>query len=131
MIDATLDAGQPQPVCVMTRIRLRGPRSLLGFIWSYQRMRAGLGGVPGLMHVAFLAEGPLTFWIVSIWRNESLMQRWVGDPAHVDAIHHSYQRASETWSGRWRLEEVSSSARRWSASPAMEGEGIRTRSELS
>jgi hypothetical protein len=27
----------------------------------------------------------------------------------------------DSWSGRWRLEAVSSSARRWSKAPAMEG----------
>jgi hypothetical protein len=121
-VDATLGTEQPRPVCVITRIRLRGIRSLVRFVWSYRLLRTALGGVPGLMHVALLAEGPLTYCIISVWRSHGLMRRWVGDPAHVQAIRECYRGASETWSGRWRLEAVSPSARRWSASPAMEGE---------
>lgn len=124
-IDATLGTEHAKPVCVLTRIRLRGIRPLARFLWAYWRLRTTLGGVPGLLHIGLLAEGPLTYHILSVWRGERLMGRWIGDPAHVQAIRECYLGASEVWSGRWRLEAVSPSARHWSAAPAMEGEWIR------
>ena len=72
------------------------------------------------MVVSVLFEGPFTVQIVSVWRTTEFMHRWAGIPEHVHAIHASYAGAREAYSARWRLESVSSSARRWHAAPAME-----------
>lgn len=110
------------PVCVTTRLRLRGPRALLHFLRSYWRVRRTLRDAPGLLYASVSMEAPLTFHILSIWQSEAAMWNWVGIPEHVHAVHAMYGRTREVWSGRWRLQAVSPSARRWSAAPPLEQE---------
>ena len=122
--NVAIDARQTteRPICVMTRVRLRGPWALVRFAWHYRRVRRTLEGVPDIMHVGLLAEGPFTWHMISTWRSAALMQRWAEIPEHVDAVRQTYGHGMtrESWSGRWRLEAVSLSARRWSKAPAME-----------
>jgi hypothetical protein len=117
--------GSAGPVCVTTRLRLRGVRSVVKFLVSYRRVGRSLCGVSGLMHASLLWEGPFTVYIFSVWQSESLMSRWVGVDSHVDAVRSAYRDvAGEAWSGLWRLDFVSPSARRWSSSPAMEAVSV-------
>lgn len=120
-IDGVQIDGTERPVCVMTRVRLRGPWSLIRFVWHYRRVQRTLDGVPGLMHVSLTAEGPLTWHMLSVWRTEEFMGRWANTPEHIDAVRTTYHGLTrESWSGRWRLETVSPSARQWQKAPALE-----------
>lgn len=115
--------GYSGPICVMTRVRVRGLLGFLRFVRYYRRVSRTLDGTPGLIHVGLLAEGPLTWHMLSVWRSEEPMMRWAGVREHVDAVRKTYgtsDMTDESWSGRWRLEAVSPTARRWTRSPAME-----------
>lgn len=61
--------------------------------------------------------------MLSVWRSEAAIERWAVVPEHMATVRQTYGNAMtrENWSGWWRLEWVSASARRWSAAPAMEG----------
>lgn len=120
VIDATLDQERANPVCVMTRVRLSNMRGLIKLLRAYRRTQRSLAGTPGITYAGLLFEGPLTIYMISIWETDTLMRRWVGVPSHVDAVHHSYQWATEIWSGRWYLGAISASAHRWSTAPGME-----------
>jgi hypothetical protein len=113
--------GPTGPVFVLTRLRLRGLWSLVQFIWFYRRLSRTLDGVPGLIHVALLAEGPLTWHMLSVWQDRRSMYQWVGEPEHVHAIRQTYGKwTRESWSARWGLEAVSPTARQWRNAPKME-----------
>lgn len=108
-------------VCVTTRLRFRGLCALVKFLLAYRHVRQDLHGALGLMHVSLVWERPSTVYILSIWRSEELMRRWVGTEAHVSAVRQTYRNLThETWSGLWRLNAVSPSARRWPSAPTME-----------
>ncbi|MGH3450076.1 MAG: antibiotic biosynthesis monooxygenase [Haloechinothrix sp.] len=120
VIDAVLKPEPLEPVCVLTRLHLRGVRALIRFLWSYHRVSRSIRGVPGLMHYGLTIEGPFTVHILSIWESKESMYHWIGTEEHVHAIQRTYGLADERWSARWRLEAVSPSARRWPAVPELE-----------
>ncbi len=118
--------GAPDSICVMTRLRLRSPWELVRFVRSYRRVSKTLTGVPGLLHVSLLAEGPLTWCMFSVWQDENRMGQWIGNPEHVRAVRQTYaDLTTETWSTRWRLEAVSPTARSWAKGRVMEHLGGR------
>jgi heme-degrading monooxygenase HmoA len=105
-------------ICVMTRLRLRNVYSLLRFLRAYRRVSGRARRVPGLVYITLLFGSPLTVYMLSVWQSEESMRRWVGVDEHVMAVRNSPRLASEIWSGRWRLDAISTSAQSW---PALRG----------
>src|ERR1700730_10811739 len=68
--------------CVVTRFELRSAWSLPWMWLSFRRVRAGGGGISGLLRSAFLVESPRVCFIFSIWSGDAAVLE-VGTHVHA------------------------------------------------
>lgn len=99
--------------CVLTRVHLRRPWTMLRMWWLYRQVRVQSRDVPGLRVMRFLVEAPSTFVILSIWDDDaSFLDFGTVVTSHPPAVREALRRSAggrqlEVWSTEWRLHAVS------------------------
>jgi hypothetical protein len=71
------------PLVAITRLRLRGYRYLLPFMWHAGKSAAQAQRSPGYRAGALSSDvRRLTFWTATVWENEAAMQAFRASGAH-------------------------------------------------
>ena len=119
--------------CVITRMRMRRPWHVVIAYRRYRRVRSAAARrrPPGLLKSAFLVEGPLTCFSLSLWDREPQLSAFV--PEHIAVVNTTFgslrecpDGGPELWSTTWQLLGASRNLR-WSGleQPGqVAGEGI-------
>jgi len=88
----------------ITRLRLRSLRFLPGFLrytLAASRQARASGGLLG----GYVANGPkLTFWTVSVWRDDAAMRAFRAGGAHLKAMPKLMHWCDEASVAHWRQE---------------------------
>jgi hypothetical protein len=102
--------------CVITRFQLRSVRDLIRLHRLYRRVRReARQRCSGLLHAAFLVEGPRTFYSFTLWRDDAAIVEFgtVVD-SHIQIARHGLGATfrpelerPEVWSTQWRLHAIS------------------------
>jgi len=111
-----------QVMCVITRI---GLRSIWAMPWMWRafiRVKRDALRIPELKRVAFLLEGPRSFFILSVWSDEAgLVTFGTQVSLHLAAVRQAFASASrhqgrpEVWSTQWSIHAASNNTQ-WNAS---------------
>lgn len=111
---ATGPLSAEEPVCVVTRIKLRKWRAIPGAWRRFRKLhRIGRQEIPGLVEAHVRIRGGATLLIVSIWENELALIRFTTLDAHVNAVRWTIREQGEIWSGVFRLTGTSSMSKPW------------------
>lgn len=71
------------PIIAITRLRLRGFRYLLPFVWRSRQSARQAQRAPGfIMGRLYGDPRHLTFWTATVWESESAMRAYRGSGAH-------------------------------------------------
>ena len=70
----------------VTRLRLRSIRYLPGFVYHTFLSRNQLMRTAGFEEGRLIADGPYTFWTITLWRSAAEMRAWRGAGAHGRAM---------------------------------------------
>lgn len=69
-------------VVSVTRLRLRSWRYLPGFVPKAMRSARQASGAPGFLAGCVLADRRLTFWTLTVWRDEAALRAYTLSGAH-------------------------------------------------
>jgi hypothetical protein len=102
--------------CVITRFQLRSVLDLFRLLHMYRRVRRDARRrCSGLLHAAFLVEGPRTIYSLTLWRDEAaIVQFGTVVDSHIRVAGHGLRATfrpdaerPEIWSTQWKLSAVS------------------------
>lgn len=74
------------PFISVTRLRLRSPWRLPGFIWHAVRSKMQAEKSPGHLSNGVLNDAHLAFWTRSVWKDEASMRAFLLSGAHKQAM---------------------------------------------
>jgi heme-degrading monooxygenase HmoA len=95
-------------ICSATRIRVRGPRQLFGFLRASAVTTLVARRTPGNARTRLLGMPPfLIFHTLTVWESEAAMMNFVSSPQHRVAMA-----GFEEWTERGRFVRFSSETRR-------------------
>ena len=89
------------PFVSVTRLRLRSYRYLSQFAWAAFSSGIQIKRSPGNLQAAYLRESPLTFWTLTIWKDEASMRAFMMSGAHRKAMPKLLNWCDEAALGHW------------------------------
>lgn len=89
----------------LTRLRLRSPRFVPGFIWYAVGSRRQMRRAPGFLEGRLLADRHLAFWTLTAWSDEAAMKRWRNAGEHGKSMGRLKHWCDEAGVARWELAE--------------------------
>jgi Domain of unknown function (DUF3291) len=92
------------PLVSVTRLRLRSLRFLPAFAWYAQRSAHQAKRAAGNAGVLLRKTRGLTFWTMSVWRDEHAMAAFRGAPPHRDAMPRLAHWCDEASVAHWPID---------------------------
>jgi hypothetical protein len=89
------------PFVSVTRLRLRSYRYLPQFLWFAISSGIQVKRSPGNLNAAFLRGSRLTFWTLTIWKDEASMRAFMMSGAHRKAMPKLLDWCDEAALGHW------------------------------
>lgn len=94
------------PFVSITRLRLRAWRFLPAFAIDAVRTNAQVSRAEGFLGGALLPDRRLTFWTMTMWREQGDMRRYIIDGAHLKAMPKLMRWCDEASIVHWDQEDA-------------------------
>lgn len=95
------------PIVSVTRLRLRSIRFLPLFFFHAQRVIAQIRKSEGHLGGAVKSDDNLTYWTITVWRDDIAMRAFAASGAHRSAMPHLHDWCSEAGVVHWVQDDAS------------------------